>query len=294
MKTGFIGLGAMGLPMAENLYRADYLHAVWNRTRDKAVQFCQGKEVILADDPAALARECDVLISCVSTDADVTQIMEQAMPGIQPETVWIDCSTIAVSTVDTLAAFLATKHAHFIDAPVSGGIEGAKQASLVIMAGGDATLIQKVNPVFEAIAKQVCHMGAQGNGQATKAVNQIMAAGINQAVSEALAFAEAMQLDLSQVIEVISGGAAGNWFLQHRGANMRDSDYPAGFKVVLHHKDLAICRDMIASLGGHDTRLPVVEMTLIHYQRLLEGGFGDEDISSLFRLKQDIFKEESQ
>ena len=132
-------------------------------------------------------------------------------------------------------------------------------------------------------------MGESGYGQATKAVNQIMAAGINQAVTEALAFAEAMQLPLDDVIDVISNGAAGNWFLQHRGNTMVQGEFNPGFKIDLHKKDLDLCREMVEAVSETDMRLPIVEMTRLHYERLQEAGYGEEDISALYRLKRELF-----
>jgi 3-hydroxyisobutyrate dehydrogenase len=135
-------------------------------------------------------------------------------------------------------------------------------------------------------------MGKTGSGQATKAVNQVMAAGINQAVSEALAFGNALGLDMDKLIDVIGGGAASNWFLANRGANMAKGIFEPGFKVSLHHKDLELCRNMAEKLTQGDNRLPIIEMTLIHYRRLMEAGFGEEDISSLYRHKQKLFENE--
>jgi 3-hydroxyisobutyrate dehydrogenase len=182
---------------------------------------------------------------------------------------------------------LAQQGVDFVDAPVSGGVEGAKQGELAIMAGGEVAAIEKLTPVFDAIGSKVTHMGPVGSGQATKAVNQVMAAGINQAVTEALAFAKAQNLPMEKVIEVISGGAAGNWFLQHRGPTMVEDMFEPGFKVHLHHKDLTICKSIAEQLG---VALPVVEMTLVHYWRLMNAGFGEEDISALYREKQRLFK----
>jgi 3-hydroxyisobutyrate dehydrogenase len=140
--------------------------------------------------------------------------------------------------------------------------------------------------VLQAIAGRIEHMGPVGAGQATKAVNQVVAAGINQAVSEGLALAHALGLPLEKVIDVVGSGAAGNWFLTHRGPSMAKGVYAPGFRVALHHKDLAICKRMAEQLG---VALPLVEMTLIHYRRLLEAGFGDEDISALHREKLALF-----
>ena len=120
-----------------------------------------------------------------------------------------------------------------------------------------------------------------------------MAAGINQAVTESLAFGEAMGLDMHKVIDVISSGAAANWFLEKRGRTMLNGDFDTGFKVALHHKDLKLCQEMIEQVSGNEKKLPIVEMTLLHYRRLLDAGFAEEDISSLYRLKKDLFKDDS-
>jgi 3-hydroxyisobutyrate dehydrogenase len=185
-----------------------------------------------------------------------------------------------------VANSLAGCGASFCDAPVSGGVEGARNGTLAMMVGGDAGVLDSVRPLLESMAARIEHMGPVGSGQATKAVNQIMAAGINQAVTEALAFARAQQLPMDKVIDVIGSGAAANWFLQHRGSSMLDDRFEPGFKVALHHKDLAICKQMSQALG---VSLPLVEMTLIHYRRLIDAGFGEEDISALFREKTALF-----
>lgn len=289
LKTGFIGLGAMGRPMAENLARAGLLQAAWNRTASKAEALAAETGVKVAANPAELATMCDCVITCVSADADLEQVIAAMLPGLQPGTILVDTSTVRAQTVIELNAQLAAYEVSMLDAPVSGGVEGARRGELVFMVGGDRPALEQVQPALEVMGKQVTWMGPSGSGQATKAVNQIMAAGINQAVTEALAFAEAMQLPLEKVVEVISGGAAGNWFLQQRGPSMARGEYAPGFRVALHKKDLDICRDMAEAIAEHDMRLPVIEMTRVHYARLIEQGFGDEDISALFRLKRALF-----
>jgi 3-hydroxyisobutyrate dehydrogenase len=175
---------------------------------------------------------------------------------------------------------------HFLDGPVSGGKEGAEKGTMVMMLGGEAELVERLRPLLAVITRRIDHMGPVGAGQATKAVNQIMVAGINQAVTEALAFGEAQGLDVDKVIGLLGGGAAGNWFLDHRGPTMVRDTFAPGFKLALHHKDLKICQAMAAD---DEATLPCVEMTLLHYQRLIEAGHGDEDISALFRLKRSLF-----
>ena len=289
MKTGVIGLGAMGAPMARNLHQAGYLAAVWNRTRAVAEQLGAELQVAVAESPAALAQQCELLILSVSADADVLEVLEALKPGLQSGAIVIDTSTVRRETAQQAAVFLNPVGVSFLDAPVSGGMEGARKGELAMMIGGEADVLARARPVLEALSSRIEHMGPVGAGQATKAVNQVMAAGINQAVSEALAFAQALELPLDKVIDVVGSGAAGNWFLKHRGPTMTKDRFDPGFRVALHHKDLEICKQMVAQFG---VALPVVEMTLIHYRRLMEAGYGDEDISALFREKQDLFRKQ--
>ena len=289
MKTGVIGLGAMGTPMARNLHRTGYLAAVWNRSMDKSRQLADEIDVPVAVEPAALAQNCDLVILSVSADADVLEVIDAMLPGVRAGTVVVDTSTISRDTAREAAAKLRKAQAEFLDAPVSGGMEGARKGTLAMMVGGDAEVLNQVRPVLDAIAGRVEHMGPVGAGQATKAVNQVMAAGINQAVSEALAFAAALELPLEKVIEVVGSGAAGNWFLQHRGPTMTHGNYEPGFRVALHHKDLAICKQMAKQFN---VALPMVEMTLIHYRRLMDAGLGDLDISALHHEKQGMFSKD--
>jgi 3-hydroxyisobutyrate dehydrogenase len=286
MKTGIIGLGAMGTPMARNLHTAGHLATFWNRTPETAAALAGELGIEPAADPRALAGQCEVIILSVSADTDVLEVIDALTPGLQPGGVVIDTSTVSRETARAAAERVQAAGGEFLDAPVSGGIEGARHGTLAMMAGGAVEVLERVRPVLAAIAGRIEHMGPVGAGQATKAVNQVMAAGINQAVTEALAFAQALGLPLDKVIDVVGSGAAGNWFLAHRGPTMARGTFDPGFRVALHHKDLAICKQMAAQF---DVALPVVEMTLIHYRRLMEAGFGDEDISALFREKRALF-----
>jgi 3-hydroxyisobutyrate dehydrogenase len=225
-------------------------------------------------DPAALAGQCELVLLSVSADDDLLEVVQALLPGLTPGTVVVDTSTVSRETAMQAAVLLQQTGAEFLDAPVSGGIEGARQGTLAMMIGGDAAVVEQVTPVLNSVAGSVTRMGPVGAGQATKAVNQVMAAGINQAVTEALAFAKALELPLDKVIEVTGSGAAGNWFLNHRGPTMTRRKYAPGFRVMAEQFDVA---------------LPVVEMTLIHYRRLMESGYGDEDISALFREKLGLF-----
>jgi 3-hydroxyisobutyrate dehydrogenase len=290
MKTGVIGLGAMGVPMARKLHKAGYLQCVWNRTTERAAQLATELKVSVAQDPAMLASQCELILLSVSADSDVLEVVRSLLPGLAPGTVVVDTSTVSRETARQVAELLQPAGVAFLDAPVSGGTEGARQGTLAIMVGGEAAVVEQVTAVLNSIAGSITHMGPVGSGQATKAVNQVMAAGINQAVTEALAFAKALQLPLDKVIAVTGSGAAGNWFLDHRGPTMSIGKYDPGFRVALHHKDLAICKQMAEQF---DTAMPVVEMTLIHYRRLMDAGYGDEDISALFREKLGLFNKNS-
>jgi 3-hydroxyisobutyrate dehydrogenase len=290
MKAGVIGLGAMGGPIAANLHKAGLLAAAWNRTPARALALARDTGAHIAADPAAVARACDVVIVSVSRDADLFEVIEAMTPGLHEGLIVVDTSTVSVGTVRAVAERVRGHGVDFLDAPVSGGVEGARQAKLAMMVGGDAAALERARPVLEAVAAKIVHMGPTGSGQATKAVNQIMAAGINQAVTEALAFGQAMGLDMDRVIEVVGSGAVANWYLSHRGPTMVKGVYEPGFKVALHHKDLEICQRMMAERG--ENRLPIVEMSLIHYKRLMDEGHGDEDISALYRIKKELFEEE--
>lgn len=286
MRTGFVGLGAMGAPMARNLAGAGLLEAVWNRSPGPAEALARETGAAAAPDLASLAARCEAVVTCVSADDDVLAVVGALASHLAPGAVVIDCSTVAADTARTAAARLAQAGAAFLDCPVSGGTEGARQGTLSIMVGGDESAMERARPVLEAMGRNIVHMGPVGAGQAAKATNQIMVAGINQAVTEALAFGQAQGLPMDRLIAALETGAAGNWFLAHRGRTMVRGEFPLGFRVALHAKDLEICREMAAALGA---KLPVVEMTLTHYRRLLEAGSTDEDISALFRLKTDMF-----
>ncbi len=284
MNTAFIGLGAMGRSMAANLQRAGHLARAWNRTRSRVQAFTAEHGIELAETPAEAVHGCAQVITCVSADADLNLVIDSLLPGLQTGAVVVDCSTVGAETARAVAEKIRGAGGSFLDAPVSGGIEGARNATLAMMVGGNAAVLERVRPVLAAMAARIVHMGPVGAGQATKAVNQIMAAGINQAVTEALAFGTARGLDADKLIEVIGQGAAGNWFLDHRGTSMTGGCFDPGFKVALHHKDLRICRAMAGPV-----RLSVVEQTLGDYQRLLDQGHGDEDISALYRIKRTLF-----
>jgi 3-hydroxyisobutyrate dehydrogenase len=287
LDVGFIGLGAMGRGMARNLHRAGLLRGVWNRTRERASELAGELGCSAASRPAELAAACDVLELCVAADADVLQVVDDVAPALRPGSIVIDCSTVAAATAREAERRLAEHSAEFLDAPVSGGVEGARDGTLAIMVGGSAAAFERARPVLAAMGRAATHFGPSGAGQAAKATNQIMCAGIIQAVAEAMAFAKAEGLPLEALFETLGRGPGSSWYFVHRAPNMVRNDYPPGFRVRLHEKDLRICRDMAAR---HGVQLPVVETTLLHYRRLIEQGHGDEDISTIFRLTDAMFE----
>ena len=285
LTVGMIGLGAMGEHMARNLAKAGFLSALYNRTTQKAEKLGQELNINVAHTPEALAANVDIICLCVSRDEDVMEIIHAIKNTIRPNSVVVDMSTVSNHTAKKAAAILACGDVDFLDAPVSGGVEGAKSGKLAMMVGGDSAILEKVRPILASMATRIVHIGPTGSGQATKAVNQIMAAGINQAVTEALTFAKAQQLPMDQIIDVMSGGAASSWFLQNRGLSMTENNYPAGFKVALHQKDLDICLQM-----GRDSKvsLPLTSQTREDYAQLIAQGLGECDISALYSLKTNL------
>jgi 3-hydroxyisobutyrate dehydrogenase len=286
LRVGFAGLGAMGIPMAKNLHKAGLLAAVWNRTTAKATAL--GAELGCAA-PASLgefAQSLDVAVVCVSADADVRAVIEGLASGLGAGALVIDCSTVSADTARWAQDLLSARGVAFLDAPVSGGVEGAQKGTLAIMTGGELAAFEKARPVLQAMGKTIEHFGPAGSGQATKATNQIMVAGIIRAVAEAMAFAGAHGLPLEKVVSTLGAGAGSSWYFVNRAPNMVRGAYPAGFRVKLHAKDLGICRDMAARFGVH---LPVVDAMLEEYRELVAQGHGDEDISATHRLKQALF-----
>jgi 3-hydroxyisobutyrate dehydrogenase len=282
MKVGFMGLGGMGVGMASNLAKAGYLTAVYNRTTEKAENLAKVLGVTVFAQPEALAATVDVVFLCVSADGDVLEMVEATATTVKAGAVVVDMSTVSSDTAQQAAKLLAEKQVEFLDAPVSGGVEGAKNGTLAMMVGGNELTLNKIYPILQVMATRIVYMGPVGSGQATKAVNQIMCAGINEAVTEALAFAQAQNLPMKKVIEIISSGAAGNWFLDKRGVTMTNGTFVPGFKLHLHHKDLKICQGMAKKI---DFAMPLSDMTVAHYEKLMAQGFADEDISALYRLK---------
>ena len=285
IRVGVLGLGAMGAPMAMHLARAGLLHMVWNRTGSKAESLAKEAGVNVAATPRELSAACNVILTCVSADQDLLAVVSDLMPGVKAGSVLIDTSTVSPATAKQISGDLQDKGAGFVDAPVSGGVEGAKKGTLSVMAGGDSANILRIMPVLEAISGTVTHMGPVGSGQATKAVNQVMIAGIAEAVCEALSLGEKLNLPSERLLSVVGAGAAGSWFLAHRGQTMLEDQFNVGFKLSLLLKDLMICQGLARELN---ISIPTTEAAINDYRELVALGDGDHDISGLIRLKRGL------
>jgi len=283
LKAGFVGLGAMGSPMAGHLKRAGLLVGVSNRTAAKARAFAQEHAVAAPDSLAALAALCNVVVLCVSADADVLGAVREIAAAAKPGMIVVDHSTVSPETAKQAHAQMQAAGGDFVDAPVSGGVEGAKNGKLSVMAGGDAATLERVRPVLDAYAVRVGHMGPVGAGQSTKAVNQVLVAGIAQGVCEGLALGEALGLNPDVLLPTLASGAAGCWFLDKRGATMLRNEFAGGFKAALLHKDLGIVREIAQRVG---TDHSIVDKSYADLAELMAQGRGDEEHSAVIRLKR--------
>ena len=295
MPLAWIGLGALGTPMAMNLLQAGYGLRVFNRNPSCCAALVNAGAA-QATTPADAAAGAEVLLVCVSDDAavetvllgaadpefrtDHTEPQTAAIAGLSPGSLVIDCSTITPSTSRRLAAALAQRGIAYIDAPVTGGTEGAKAGTLSVLVGGAPEHLEKARPLLEVLGGTIHHFGPVGAGQEAKAVNQVLVAGSYAAVAEALSLAERLGLNRHQVVEALKGGAAGSWALEHRSERMINDHYPLGFKLALHHKDLGIALEAAAE---QKLELPVSQLVAGIEQQLMQAGHGDLDVSVLAR-----------
>jgi len=278
-----LGLGALGAPMALNLLRAGYPLTVHNRSPGR-----QGPLVtagaLAAPTPAQAVAEAELVLVCVSDDTALRTVLldhpQAAIQGLRPGSLVIDCSTVSPDASIQLAAALAQRGVGYLDAPVTGGTEGARAGTLSVLVGGDAADLERARPLLEVIGQQITHFGAVGAGQRAKAVNQVLVAGSYAAVAEALALAERLGLDRPQVVEALRQGAAGSWALEHRSAAMIADHFPLGFKLTLHRKDLAIA---LAAAADAELTLPISAQVAAIEDALIAAGEGDQDVAVLAR-----------
>ncbi len=288
--AGFVGLGTMGAAMAANLVRAGFSVTAWNRTPGRAAGVRQLGAAIAATpaDVARAAGSSGIVVVCVSDTPDVEAVLfgpEGVAAGAAEGLLVIDCSTISPAATTTFAQRLAERGIRFVDAPVSGGSEGARNASLTIFVGGDPADVTRARPLLEAMGRTITHVGPVGSGQAVKAVNQVILAGTYLGVAEGIVLATKAGLDVEQVVEALGGGAAQSWVLANRSGRMIANDYPLGFKVALHRKDLAIALELARELGAV---LPVTALAAQLETGLVGRGHGEDDMSALARSIREL------
>ena len=283
MKIGFIGLGTMGGPMAKRLLEAGHTVTVHNRTRSREEPLAEAGAKRAAT-PQEAATGADVVITIVSDTPDVEAVVlgeNGALHAMDAGSILIDMSTISPAVTRDIAAKLAEKGVAMLDAPVSGGSEGAERGTLSIMVGGEAEVLEKVKPVLEVLGKTITLVGPVGSGQVTKAINQVIIAGTYAAIAEGMALGLAAGIDIHAAHQAVSGGAAGSWGLTNRAPNMINNDYPLGFRTRLHRKDLNIALDAARELG---VPIPVAAYVEQLETSLIKRGYGDEDVSNIARV----------
>lgn len=287
MRVGFVGLGTMGGAMAANVARAGFEVTAWNRTPGRASELAE-LGVILVDSPAAVAAASDVIVTIVSDTPDVEAVLfgpEGVAAGAASGALVVDMSTIAPSATRDFAVRLAAQGIAMLDAPVSGGSEGAKKGTLTIFVGGEAADLARARPALEAMGTTITLVGPIGSGQAVKAVNQVILAGTYLGVAEGIVLAIKAGLDVEQVVGALSGGAAQSWVLANRSGRMLENDYPLGFKVALHRKDLGIALQLARETG---TSLPISALCEQIEAGLIGKGHADDDMSAVARAIREL------
>lgn len=286
-KLAFIGLGTMGYPVAGHLARAGHHLTVFNRNSAKAAAWCHAHAGQQASSPAEAASGADIVFTCVGNDGDLREVVVGEygiIHGLKKNAVLVDHSTVSAEISRELASTLQKHDAFFMDAPVSGGQQGAENGQLTIMCGADETVFDHVKVVMQAYAKAITLMGPVGAGQLTKMVNQICVAGLVEALAEGLYFAEKAGLDQQKVIDAIAQGAASSWQMVNRHKTMIAGHYEHGFAVNWMRKDLSICQEEAQRLG---VNLPVTTLVDSLYAEVQALGCGRWDTSSLLaRLKK--------
>ncbi len=282
LKVGFVGLGTMGAAMAANLARAGFPLTVWNRTPGRAGPLL-ALGAVEAHSPREVASASDVVVTCVTDSPQVAEVLfgpDGLAEGLVPGSLLIDCSTISPASARGIGTRLKDRGVAMLDAPVSGGSEGAVAGTLTIMVGGEPTDVERAHDVLHAMGRSVTHLGPIGSGQVAKAVNQVILCGTYLGVAEGIVLALKAGIDVERVLTALAGGAAGSWVRQNRSGRMIDDSYPLGFKIALHRKDMAIALDLARSIGAV---LPVAALAATFEDGLIAQGHGDDDNSALAR-----------
>ncbi len=284
---GFIGLGIMGRGMSHNLLKAGFDVRVWNRTRARMDGLIDAGATA-GESPADVAAQCDIIITCVSDTADVEAVVmgeNGVIHGAKEGALLIDHSTISPQATKEMATALAANGVHMLDAPISGGSEGAANGTLSIMVGGDETQFNRAMPAFEAMGKTITHVGDSGAGQMVKLVNQILVVTTMLGVSEALMFAQAGGLDLEKTLTAVSGGAAGSWMLSNRGPQVVERDWRPGFTIDLQQKDVRLVLEAADQLG-----VPMLSTGQVFqlYRSLQQQGLGGDGNHALTKALENL------
>jgi len=288
---GFVGLGIMGHGMAENLVDAGIETAVWNRTAGRADDLVAAGAVLLPS-PADVAAQCDVVMVCVSDTPDVDAVVfgdQGIATALRPGGLIVDHSTISPEATKRFAEKVSQLGGHWLDAPVSGGSEGAVNGTLSIMVGGDADQIARAMPYLKVVGATITHVGPTGAGQLVKAVNQILVVVNQLAVSEALLLADAGGLDLDATLKAVEGGAAGSWMLSNRGPQMIERDWRPGFTIDLQQKDLRLVLDAADELG---VPVPGTSLVFQMYRALQAQGLGSDGNHALVKALETMSGQE--
>ncbi len=286
-QIGFIGLGIMGQGMTRNLLKAGFSVMVWNRTAARMEALVEAG-ARAGQDPADVAARSDITVICVSDTPDVEEVIlgkRGVIEGAKPGSLVIDCSTISPTATVAMVKALAKQDVAMLDAPISGGSEGAANGTLSIMVGGEAKDFERAHPVFEAMGKKITHVGESGAGQTVKLVNQILVVGHALAMSEALLFAQAGGVDLEKTLEAVSAGAAGSWMLSNRGPQIIQRDWRPGFTIDLQQKDVRLALGAADDLG---VPLPGTGLIFQFYRTLQAQGLGSEGNHALVKALEHL------
>lgn len=282
-RIGFIGLGIMGGSMARNLARAGFSLTVHNRTRAKA-EALAGEGVAVADSPREVAAAADVVITMLPDSPDVERVVEGPdglLEALRSHALLVDMSTISPVVTRRLAAVLADRAAAMVDAPVSGGDVGAREGTLTIMAGGAAADFERARPLFQAMGKNVFHVGEIGAGQVTKAANQLLVGVTLAAVAEALVFGSKGGVAPRTILDVLGSGLAGNKIMEFKRSKYLEHVFQPGFRAELHLKDLGIA---LAEGRAAGVALPATELAEGLFRRMREMGLGAEDHAGVVQV----------
>ena len=292
-RIAFLGLGVMGAPMAGHLARGGHQVTVYNRSTATAEAWVarhagEGLDVMRAATPAEAAAGQDLVLTCVGNDDDLAEVVlggEGALAAMAPGALLVDHTTVSPGMAQRIAAKAERRGILALDAPVSGGQAGAESGKLSIMCGGAVQAMDRARPILEAYAARIVHVGEAGAGQATKAVNQICIAGTLAGLSEAVRFAQAMELDMAKVLEAVSGGAAQSWQMDNRWTTMARGEFDFGFAIDWMRKDLAIA---LGEAWERGLELPVTERVDRFYAEVQALGGGRQDTSALIRHLPEI------